>query len=176
MRLTLPSFRAVLRALRRDRRGAAAVEFAILSACFFFAFMAVLDFGSFFVSEHRLGQAVVSAGNSAFSHRDSVDFSSIPGYVQNAAGNAAATVNITCNGSASQACTNTGRSCACVSNTGTYTAAICAASCPTSGYSANQKAGYYLTITASAPYSAVIIPNSILKNGTIRRSVTMRLQ
>ena len=159
-----------------DPTAAAAVEFALLSALFFMALMPVLDFGSYFVSQHRLGTAVSSAGNSAFKTRDSVDFAGLPDYVRNAAGASSATVTITCNGSASPACTNTGRTCACISSSGAYTAATCGAACPSSGYSANQKAGYYVTLSASYPYSTVVLPNSILKNMAISRSMTVRLQ
>jgi Flp pilus assembly protein TadG len=160
----------------RDRRGFATTELALLTACFFFAFMAVLDFGSFFVSEHRLGQAVAAAGTGAFANRTSVDYSAIEVYVRNASGQSGATVSVTCNGVASPACTNSSRTCACVSSSGTYTGATCGQACSGTGYSANQTAGYYLTINASNPYSAVILPTSIMKNSTIRRTVTVRLQ
>lgn len=165
-----------LRSLRQDTRGVAAVEFALLTTSLFFGFLAVLDFGYFLVGEQKLGQAVSAAALSSFQTKNAVNFTSIPTYVQQAA-DAPATVTVTtsCNGVANS-CTNTSRACACINSSGAYSAATCAANCTGTGMSANQLAGYYLTINAAYTFPALIAPKGMLKNANVSRAVTIRLQ
>ena len=165
-----------LRSLRQNTSGVAAVEFALLTTSLFFGFLAVLDFGYFLVGEQKLGQAVSAAALSSFQNKNAVTFSSIPTYVQQAAdAPASVTVTTSCNGVAG-ACTNTSRTCACINSSGVYSAATCAATCSGTGMSANQLAGYYLTINASYNFPALIAPKSMLKNANVSRAITIRLQ
>ena len=47
--------------LIKDRKGVAAVEFALFTALFFAIILTALDFGSFFIQRSRAGEAI-SAG------------------------------------------------------------------------------------------------------------------
>jgi Flp pilus assembly protein TadG len=165
---------AMIKRLARDISGGMAVEFALLTTSLFFAFLAVFDFAGLLIGAHRLSQAVSASADDAFVNRASVSFTAIPTYVINASGLSSASVTALCNGSAT--CTNTSRACACLTTTGTYAAATCGSVCSGSSYSANQTAGYYLTVTASYPYSGVIVPAGMLQSATVSRAVTIRLQ
>lgn len=164
--------RKILRCkILRCKAGSSTVEFAILTSLFLFVFLSVLDFAYFSIYQRQLGEAVGSAVSSAFLNRTSVTFTNIPAYVQSTANLSAATVTVKCNGTAT--CTNTSRTCACLSAAGTYTAtSSCGVSC--SGTTATS--GYYVTIKASSPYSSMIVPNKFLDGAVIKRTVTMRLQ
>lgn len=162
-----------------DRRpgdeGAATIEFALLTLFFFVFALLALDVATYFVQRSQLGAAVSAAGVSAFANRTSVPFQNLPAYVQNAARlPAAPQVRISCNGVAN-GCVNTNRSCACLSTGGTYVAASCGGSCGTAATSGST-AGYYMTISGSAPYRALVLPKGMLNGTPITQSVTVRLE
>lgn len=163
------------RTLAADARGAATIEFALLTLFFFAFVLLALDVATYFVQRSQLAAAVSAASVSAFANRTSVPFDTLPAYVQNAARlTPAPQVSIACNGVAG-ACTNSSRSCACLSRTGTYTAATCGSVC-TGGATANSTAGYYLQISAASSYQAVVLPNGMLNGTAIAQSVVVRLQ
>lgn len=160
--------------LRRDQRGVAAVEFALWTTVFFFAVMVVLDFGSYYMHRGKLSTAVGAAAVSAYNQPNNVAFNSMQGYVQSLSGFPNATVTNSCNGVAGS-CTNLNRSCACLKTDGTFTAAACNSACGGAGVTAGSRAGYYYTITASAPFNPMIIPDSVLDASTMQQRATVRL-
>ncbi|MFC3099174.1 TadE/TadG family type IV pilus assembly protein [Alteraurantiacibacter palmitatis] len=167
-------FKRFLSCLRKDQRGVAAVEFALWTTLFFFAVMVALDFGSYYMHRGKLSTAVGAAAVSAYNQPNNVAFNSMQGYVRSLSGFADATVTNSCNGVAGS-CTNLNRTCACLKNDGTFVAAACNTSCSGSGVTAGSRAGYYYTITASAPFSPMIIPDSVLDGSTMSQRATVRL-
>ncbi len=166
---------AFLKALWRDGRGAAAIEFAVLTSSFFIVFLGVLDYGNWFVQDSRLAQAVSDQANYTFKKRASASFSqsTIQTYIRQATGTTA-TVNVTCNGGTDNAsCSSAMTSCKCLSSAGVYaSSASCGASCTGPGYSAGAVSGYYVTIAASYSFPGAIL----LKNAPLSRRVTVRLK
>ncbi|WP_333571739.1 TadE/TadG family type IV pilus assembly protein [Sphingomonas sp.] len=160
---------------RPQEEGAATIEFALLTLFFFLSALLTLDVASFYIQRSQLAQAVSAASMSAFSNRTAVPYQSLPGYIQNAARlPTAPQVGIACNGVAN-GCVNTGRSCACLTKVGSYSSAACGSSCP-AGTTPNSTAGYYLQITASSRYRAMVLPNGMLNGMPITQSVTVRLE
>lgn len=163
------------RQLQHDTSGAATVEFALLTLFFFVFSLLGLDVASYCVQRSEMAAAVSAASVSAFANRSAVPFQTLPVYVQNAARlPTAPQVSIGCNGVAGS-CTNTNRSCACLSRTGSYVGAACGGSCP-AGATANSTAGYYLQITAASQYRAMVLPRGMLNGTPIVQTVTIRLQ
>ncbi|WP_029623050.1 TadE/TadG family type IV pilus assembly protein [Sphingomonas elodea] len=161
--------------LMRDQRGAATIEFAMLTLFFFVFALLALDVGGYFVQRSQMAAAVSAGSMSAFANRNAVPFQSLPGYVQNAARlPGAPQVSIACNGVAG-GCTNSNRSCACLSKTGGFVDAICGGSCG-AGTTPGSTGGYYLQITASAQYKAMVLPSGMLNGTPIVQSVMIRLQ
>lgn len=166
---------AWLKTLWRDCGGAAAIEFGVLTSAFFLTFLGVLDFGTYFVQDSRLAQAVSDQANYTFKNRAAVSFSqsTIQTYVRQASGTSA-TVTVTCNGGSDNAsCSSSMSSCKCLSSTGAYAAsASCGAACTGTGYSAGAVSGYYVKISAAHTFPGMIL----LKNAPVSRSVTIRLK
>jgi Flp pilus assembly protein TadG len=162
-----------VRHLLRERRGVATIEFALLTLFFFAVMLLALDFGAYFIQRSRIGSAVSAASLSTFSARTNVPFTNIAGYVQNAAQLPALQVSVTCNGSMS--CANSSRSCACLTKTGSFVGASCGATCGTDT-TASSTAGYYLRISATTPYQAMVLPKGMLNGTPITQSVTVRLE
>lgn len=163
------------RGLWRDTRGAATIEFALLTLFFFVFALLALDVAGYFVQRSQMAAAVSAASVSAFANRTTVPFQSLPGFVQNAARlTSVPQVSIACNGVAG-GCANSNRSCACLSRTGTFTAATCGSVC-TGGASTGSTAGYYLQISASSTYQAMVLPNGMLNGTPVAQSVVIRLQ
>lgn len=158
-----------MRSLIKSRDGVSTVEFALFVVLFMGVFVIVVDFGWYFIQKRALTQAVASATVSAFANRTAVSFDAVPGTVQSASGLDSASVAVTCNGAAS--CTNTSRSCACLSAAGTYTAATCGSAC-----GSGLTAGYYMTIKARYTYKTLIMRGKYLDNSTMASSATVRLQ
>lgn len=155
--------------------GAATIEFALLTLFFFVFALLALDVASYYVQRSQLAAAVSGASVSAFANRTAVPLANLPAYVQNAARlPSAPQVSIACNGIAN-GCVNTGRSCACLSTGSTYVPATCGGSCP-AGTTTGSTAGYYMTITASTQYRALVLPKGMLNGTPITQSVTVRLQ
>ncbi|WP_448658067.1 TadE/TadG family type IV pilus assembly protein [Sphingomonas sp. CJ99] len=167
------------RMLTADRRGSATVEFALLTLFFLGVMTVVLDYAFFFIQRSQLGTAVESASVSAFSNRDTVTYSNIPTFVQQAAkppAGTSITVTTGCNGGSNN-CVNTSRSCSCLTTTGTFVAAAsCGAVCSGANMTSGSTAGYYLKITASYAYQPIVLPQGALDDRTISQSATVRLQ
>ncbi|QJU59385.1 pilus assembly protein [Sphingomonas sp. AP4-R1] len=163
---------SLLRRLGRDRRGVAAVEFALISTFLFATLMVGLDFGFYIQQKLRLGSAVEQAAMLAYNQQVASDTSAISNYVRNFSGvKVAPTVAITCNGTTS---CGDGK-CSCITSTGTFAlAAACNTSC--SAYGSQAVSGNYLKIAATTPYSAVIVPDRYLGGKTISQYAVVRLQ
>ena len=160
---------------RSCRRGTTSVEFALWTALFFALVMVALDFGLYHIQSERADQGVAAAAVQTFHQGSSANFASIPAYVQALAGDNGLTVTASCNGTAG-ACTNLNRACACLKSDASFVALACGTSCSGTGMTAGSTAGYYLTITASRNFTAMLVPRGMLNNAVIRRSTTVRLQ
>lgn len=165
------------RSLIGDRRGVAAVEFALWLVLFFIVMLGAFDIGQYVIERSRLAQAMSGASLAAFKSRDAVNFAGLPAYLRAGSGlpnPASLTVTVKCNGSTG--CTNTNRTCACLSKTGTLVAAsTCGTSCGT-GATASSTSGYYLQITASHPYQTAVLPQGVLTGTVVEQKTTVRLQ
>lgn len=161
--------------LAREEGGVAAVEFAILSAIFFLAICAALDFSGLFLDRGRLNEAVSAAAVNAFTTADNVDFNALPGYVRALADDQGLAVTTSCNGVAGS-CTNLARTCACLRIDGTYAAGVCSQPCTGANISTGSTAGYYLTVRASHTFQPVIVPGGMLGNTLVAQQATVRLQ
>lgn len=160
--------------LRSDQRGAVAVEFALWTTLFFMVVMVALDFGFFYLQRAKMNEAVSAAALSSFSQADTVSYSSLPDYVRALSGEAEMSVAISCNGGANN-CTNTNRTCACLSTNGSYVAASCGNSCSQQSGS-GAKAGYYLTISAEQSFEPVLVPGGSVLPTRLAQQATVRLQ
>jgi Flp pilus assembly protein TadG len=167
-----------MRQLRREQRGAATIEFALWSVLFFMVAVVALDFGLFTIQRGHLSEALSGASIAAFSKRDTVDYSAIPAYIQavSAVPNAASmSIAVGCNGGSNN-CTNTSRTCACLSQSGTFVpAGSCGEACG-AGSTPNSISGYYLTIGATYPFKPMFMTRGILGNKPITQTATVRLQ
>lgn len=166
----------MIRRLLQERRGAATIEFALLAVFFLGVMLVALDIGTYLIQRSSLRQAVSAAATSSFSQRDTVNYAAIPEYVRRAA-RAPATTLVTTNCNGSSVCTNSARSCACLTRTATYVAAAsCGTPCSGSGMVASSTAGYYLRITASYGYQPLVLPRGLLTASSISETATVRLQ
>lgn len=172
--------RSVLRRLRlrRDRPGAAAVEFALWSVMVFAVLMVSIDFGFFLSHHNRLASASAQAAIVAYNRRDAgpVNASTLASFLNAAAGLPGAPVqtSVSCNGSTSACLAEPAdRRCVCVSGlTPTYAAsASCGAPCPSGATS-----GYYVSIRAEYAFQPLVSPHAFLEQKVIRHGVTVRLQ
>jgi Flp pilus assembly protein TadG len=160
------------RRLRSDRRGVAAVEFALIS-CFLFATMMVgLDFGFYIQQKLRLGSAVEQAAMLAYDQQVTSNTATISSYIQTYSGvKVTPTVAITCNGTT----TCGDGKCSCITSTGGFTiTTACNATC--AAYGSASVSGNYLKIVATTPYTAVIVPDRYLGGSTIMQTAVVRLQ
>lgn len=167
------------RRLRRDRRGAATIEFALWGSFVFIGMLTALDFGLWQSYQLRLSSAVEQGSILAFNGRGTLDQAAagqIGRYVSATAHlplPGAVTVTTGCNGGTDN-CVATSRTCACIATAGTtnsYAAASCGEPCP-----GGSTAGYYLTIRASYPYHAVVLPDAWLDGRDMIDSAVVRLQ
>lgn len=165
----------------RDGEGAVAIEFALMTTLILMVLAVGLDFGSYVYSSAVLTSTVQQAAMIAQKQgqTNAINTSALTTYVTGTAslqttGAQAATVTITCNGTTTACATSPGaRTYACLgSNPTTYnTVAALGSSC-----SDGSNAGYYVTVTASYPYSSTIVPNAWLNGANIAQSVTVRVQ
>ena len=160
--------------LHRDESGAVLIEFSLWTVLFFFAAMAGLDFGSYYLQRGAVDEAVSAAAVSAFANRETVNFDGLPDYVRSLSDDPALTVSTSCNGVAGS-CVNLSRTCACLNGTGGYVPAT-ACGDPCVGMTAGSTAGYYLTIRASKPYEPLMIPTNGITGKQISLVATVRLQ
>lgn len=168
----------LLKRLRRDESGAAAVEFAAWSVVALTLLLVSVDFGFYLVQTGRIASASEQGAVVTYNRREAgaVDATAIATFVNAAAqapGDPVRTA-VTCNGTA-QACNAapSARQCVCVSGmTPTYTTAgSCGAPCPSGATS-----GYYVTLSSEYDFDPLISPHPFLENKVIRQSVTVRLQ
>jgi len=167
-----------MRTLRQEQRGAATVEFALWSVLFFMVAVVALDFGVFTIQRGHLSEALSGVTIAAFNKSNDVDYSAIPTYVQavSAVPNPASmSISVGCNGGTNN-CTNENRTCACLSQSGTFVPATsCGAACGT-GSTPDSISGYYLTVGATYPFKPMFVTRSILGNKPIVQTATVRLQ
>jgi Flp pilus assembly protein TadG len=167
-----------MRHLRAEQRGAATIEFALWSVLFFMVAVVALDFGLFTIQRGHLSEALSGASIAAFNKSSTVDYSAIPTYIQavSAVPNPASmSVAVGCNGGNNN-CTNTNRTCACLSQSGTFIPSDkCGDPCG-SGATPNSISGYYLTIGATYPFKPMFVTRGILGNKPITQTATVRLQ
>jgi Flp pilus assembly protein TadG len=161
--------------LRKDQKGAAAVEFALWTTAFFFAVMAVMDFGMYFMYRGKLSTAVGAVAIASYNDPENVSFNTMEGYVQSLSGYADAEVTLSCNGVANS-CTNLSRTCACLKSDASFVSASCGTTCSGTGVTSGSTAGYYFTVTATRPYTPLILPNSALSGATMSQMATVRLE
>ncbi|MFZ5747239.1 MAG: hypothetical protein ACOY45_06220 [Pseudomonadota bacterium] len=154
------------------------IEFALTSLFLFAMTLTGLDLAGFYIQRSNLRAAVSAAAVSAFATRDAANYAGLVSYVQRASrapDPSGVTVTTGCNGGTSN-CTNTGRTCSCLSTTGTYVAAAsCTATC-SGGATSGSTAGYYLNIQARYIYTPLILPRGLMGNTAIAEAVTVRLQ
>lgn len=168
--------RAFLSRLRRDSSGVATIEFALLSVLFFGVMMAALDIGIWFQQRLRLDAAVEQGAMLAFNQRAGLDTAaatSIGNFVASAAKlKANPVVVVGCNGGTNN-CASAGRNSFCVSGSPpsvTYTQT-------TNPCGDGSLPGYYMTITATATSSTVVMPATLLGGAlTQTRRAVVRLQ
>ncbi len=165
----------LLARLRREKRGVATIEFALLSVLFFFVMTAGLDIGMWYQQRLRLDSAVEQGAIIAFSSRASVNQATVGTYVAAAAKLATApVVTVGCNGGTNN-CVNSSRTYACVSGstpTPTYTVAAANAVCADGSL-----AGYYMDIRAVSTASTMLVPAAMLGGNMVQtRSAVVRLE
>jgi len=164
------------RALLRQQRGVATIEFAFASVFFFAILMVGLDFGVYAQQNLKLGSAVEQGAMIAFTNRSgAVNTTQIGNYVTSMAGGTP-TMSYRCNGStdcsgtATQMCigapATSGGWPTFTSPNGTGSSATC-----TSGATP----GSYLVIRATRTYQSVVVPNKYLSGGTMQQQAVVRL-
>ncbi|WP_294392676.1 TadE/TadG family type IV pilus assembly protein [uncultured Sphingomonas sp.] len=163
-----------IRRFRRNERGAAAIEFAMLSLFFFSVVIVALDFAVYVQQNLRLGQAVEQGAILAFNTRNAPVPADIANFVRATAG-LTTTPTVTCNNATCQGISDrTDTSYRCIDATSGLiltTTYKNGATCASGG-----NAGYYLRIVATRPYAAVVVPNKWLGGTTMTQTVVVRLQ
>lgn len=167
----------VVARLRRDRRGSATVEMALMSVLLFGVMFVGLDYGMYAQQRLKLGQAVEQGAMLAFGARagaPAVDTGGIATYVAAAAGGSP-TTSFRCNGS-------TG----CSASTPNQSMCIGAPSAtdgwptftsPSSGTCADGAApGYYLAIRSSRSFAALVSAPAYAGGSTIVQQAVVRLK
>lgn len=165
--------------LASDRRGAATIEFALLT-CFLFGVMLIaLDLGMFMIQRGNLGSGVATSAVYSFSNRTAVPFATIPAMVKAVAGAPAVStvaVTVECNGGTTP-CTNQSRVCACLTTSGGYQAtATCGAPCSGSSGGSDATSGYYLTVRAGYRYVPAVVPANVFGDTMLEQTAVVRLQ
>lgn len=160
----------------RDRRGVAAVEFALWSVLILGALVPCLDFANYLLQSDRLNGAVGQASILAYNMRGgAVDTQQLSQYVAASAGSGlAVSATVSCNGN-QQSCATppSDRACACVGPGKPVTfvpTGVCGATC-----AGGATSGFYLTVAGTRPYRT-IVPNRWLNGQIIEGTTTVRLQ
>ncbi len=160
----------------RDRRGVAAVEFALWSVLILGAMVPCLDFANYLLQSDRLNGAVGQATILAYNMRSgAVNTQQLSQYVVASAGTGVAVnATVSCNGG-QQSCATppSNRVCACIGPGKPVTfvpTGVCGATCAGGGTS-----GFYLTVAGTGAYRA-IVPNRWLNGQIIEGATTVRLQ
>lgn len=170
--------RALLTRLRRDRRGAATLEFALWASLILAGLVPCLDFALYLMQQSRLSSTVSQAAILGYNMRtaSSVDVNQLSQFISGTPGISSGTVtpSITCNGGL-QSCATTpsNRVCACTTgvNPVSYAvAASCGATCASGATS-----GFYMTVGGSYTYRSTV-SNPWLNGKTVTSATTVRLQ
>jgi Flp pilus assembly protein TadG len=186
--------RARLARLAGDRRGIAAVEFALVAPVFCLLFAAAVDFGGVLFTRFKLNAAVAAGANYAQVNSANVSAAggaalatNIANIVQTNDGGAWADDNVVVNNGPATtvvagAPTTSGVAAnadACYCPTGTSGALVwgsartCGQACP--GTDAGL-AGKFVVITASKPYTPLFADYGIVRDGLITASATVQVQ
>jgi Flp pilus assembly protein TadG len=185
VRLALPD-------ILRSRNGIAAIEFAIVMPVFLFLFIGIVDLGMMLVEDYRLDQAVAAGSEYAAISASSVNSTSgaalastIATTVENANGSAWANDTVVVNDGPSETITSgtatTGGTASnannCYCPTGSPpnwtwgSAMTCGASCTGGG-----TAGKFVTITATANYTPILLSYHLVNIATLRQSAVVETQ
>lgn len=180
-----------------DRRGVAAVEFALLTPVFCLLLAGVVDLGGALFTKFQLDAAVTAGANFAQINAANVGSTNgqaladnIATIVQTSQGvgwanddvivNNGPSATIQPGGGSSQTTTTGGTAsnadlCYCPSGTpGAFTwgsSTTCGASCPATGY-----AGKFVTITATRQYTPIFSSYGLVQNDTISASAAVQVQ
>jgi Flp pilus assembly protein TadG len=155
-----------------DRRGVAAVEFALIAPILLLLLGGVADFGLLMSGKSQLANGVAQGVEYALLTGSRVSAASVQTAVQNGSARSGM--------SASVIVSVTGPACYCVSgqpavlpasSTPLSSSYTCTGTCPASG----QAPGAYLIITASYAYQPLMPLYSKLSNPTVTETVTLRL-
>lgn len=178
--------------LRRDARGAAAVEFALVAPIFCLLLAAAIDFGGALYTNLKLDAAVAAGANYAQVNAANVSAANgsalalnIANIVKTSDGatyaDAAVVVNngpsaTVTGGAVSSGGTPTGAdACYCPTGSGDSLvwggATTCGAACPASGV-----AGKFVTISVRRNYSPIFSSYGLVQNQTIRASAVVETQ
>lgn len=155
-----------------DRRGVAAVEFAIIAPVLLLLLGGIADFGLVMIGKSQLANGVAQGVQYALLIGPSVSSSTVNTVVQTGAARAgiAATVSVQV----------TGPACYCVSSTpaalGTTSTVMSARYTCTNTCANSTTPGVFMIVAASYTYASLMPLYSQLSNPTISQSVTVRLQ
>jgi Flp pilus assembly protein TadG len=175
-----------------DRRGIAAVEFALLTPVFCLLLAGVIDLGGALYTKFKLDAAVTAGANYAQINASSVNSSNgqtlannIATIVETSQGSGWADDGVTVNNGPTTAVTSgtatpsgtaaNADACYCPSGTvGSFTwgsSATCGSSCAGGGY-----AGKFVTITATKTYTPIFSSYGIVQNDTITATAAVQVQ
>jgi len=160
--------------LGSDRRGVAAVEFAVIAPMLLLLLGGVVDFGLIMSDRSKLANAVAQAVQTALLTGPSVTQAILQSVVQTAATNSGLTPTVTVTVTGSPACYCISGSPAALSSTFTALSAqnTCTGTCPTG----STGPAAYVVVAASYVYSPLMPLYSQLSSPVISQTVTVRLQ
>jgi len=160
--------------LGSDRRGVAAVEFAVIAPMLLLLLGGVVDFGLIMSGRSKLANAVAQAVQTALLTGPSVTQAILQSVVQTAATNSGLTPTVTVTVTGSPACYCISGSPAALSSTFTALSAqnTCTGTCPTG----STGPAAYVVVAASYVYSPLMPLYSQLSSPVISQTVTVRLQ
>jgi len=156
-----------------NRRGVAAIEFALIAPLLLFFLAGIVDFGLLTVGRSQLANGVAQAAQYALLQGPSVTAANVQAMATSGSSRAglAATVTAVISGPACYCVT--GEPAALVAPSTALTATFtCTGTCP----SPEAAPGAFLTITASFVYQPLMPFYSRLASTTVPESVTVRLQ
>jgi Flp pilus assembly protein TadG len=149
--------------LLRDRRGVAAVEFALVCSLLLIMLGGITDFGLALRDKSRLANAVAQGVQYAYLHASSVTTGQIQSVVQGSSSLSGVTATVT------------GPACYCI--TGTTPTLSSAACAPTPTCADGTAPGTYVVISATYPFSAILPGFSRMAGTTtITEAATVRIQ
>lgn len=149
--------RTKLAALRKDRRGAAAIELSAIAPFLILMLIGLGDIGRFAYKKMQVQHAANAGGR----------YAALNGYnataISNAVSSATASTQISASPTPSQFC-------GCATTTG-ITTATCSSTC-----SSGQTAGTYVKVSSSMSFRAVFNPPLLSYPSTITGQMTVRIQ